>query len=83
MKRRFTVSFWQDQGVCSEEAPHIYCVIPVLAWEGVKGQVSSDYIYSVIDDLDVHVPFSVCLVWFLNAPFSSPTPWRISVLYTH
>lgn len=86
MKRMFTVSFWQDQGVCNEEAPPIdCCVIPVFAWEWVKGQVSSDCIYSIIDDLDVCVPFSVCLCWFLNLPFSPHLLPRspVSCIHTH
>lgn len=70
MKRMFTVSFWQDQGVCIEEVPHIYCcVIPVLAWVWVKGPLSSDCIYSVVDDLDVYLPFSVCFGF--KSPFLS------------
>lgn len=72
MKRLFTVSFLQDQGVCQEEAPpHMYCGFSVLAWHWVP-RFWTVFVISSIRWI------SAFLV--LYSPFSPPTPLLSSPL---
>lgn len=75
MKRLFTVSFLQHQGVCNEEAlSHLYCM-PVLTTEWVVGQVS---LTVIMDKLDIRVPLFIIPLFH-----SLPPPWLSFVSYTH